>query len=264
MHNFSVTLLTNGSLLESHSDFLCNLRNKNRLHFSVSLDASTPEKNARTRGVNAFHRTLKGIKRLVELGYNVNVLCTLTSFFNIGELDEIAKLAHEYGVKQLQLTPLQPSGKGKKIFDDLRPSNHLLTKLLQKVPEISNNRHINIGVGFGKCYDETFDERKNYNLLPCKAGITQISVTSNGDVYPCNALNIYMGNILKQSIDFIMNDSEGAKRIQYITCQTIKHHSLCNKCNYSKMCTGGCRGIGYGYFDDVLAPDIYCDHIHTN
>ena len=264
VHNFSVTVLTNGSLLESHSEFLCNLPNKNRLRFSVSLDASTPEKNEKTRGANTFQRTLKGIELLVKLGYNVNVLCTLTSFFDIGELEQLAKLAHGYGAKQLQLTPLQPSGQGKQIFDDFRPSNHLLTNLLQVIPEVSSNSHINIGVGFGKCYDDSFDERKNYNLLPCKAGITQISVASNGDVYTCNALNIYMGNILKQSIDLIMNDSEGAKRIQYITCQTIKEHSLCNKCDYNKMCTGGCRGIGHGYFDDVLAPDIYCDRIHLN
>ena len=264
VNNFSVTVLTNGSLIESHSDFLRNLPNKKRLQFSVSLDASTPEKNAKTRGTNAFQLTVKGIELLVELGYKVNVLCTLTSYFDINELEQLAKLTHEYGAKQLQLTPLQPSGHGKEIFDDFRPSSCLLTSILQLIPEVSRNSHVNIGVGFGKCYDDTFDKRKSYNLLPCKAGITQISITSNGDVFPCNALNIYMGNIKKEPIDFIMNDSEGAKQIHYITCQTIKEHSVCSKCDYNKMCTGGCRGIGYGYFDDVLAPDVYCDRIQLD
>lgn len=261
---FSVTMLTNGSLLESHSDFLCNFPSKNRLRFSVSLDASTTEKNAKTRGANAFQSTLNGIELLVKFGYKVNVLCTLTSFFDVNELHRLAKFVSNVGVKQLQLTPLQPVGYGKKIFDSLRPSNQLLEQLLKEIPDVSNNNSINIGTAFGKCYDDTLVQGKSYNLLPCKAGITQISVASNGDVYPCNALKIYMGNILKQPLNFIMNNSEGAKKIQYISSQTIKNHPLCTKCEYDKMCTGGCRGIGYGYFGDALAPDIYCDCIHLN
>lgn len=261
VQKFSVTVLTNGSFIESHLDFLRHLPNKTRLRFSVSLDASTAEKNAKTRGIDTFQRSLKGIKLLTDLGYKVNVLCTLTCFFELNELNLLAGLVKEHGAGQLQLTPLQPCGNGKAIFEKLKPTNKLLDNLLHVIPSVSCDNSINIGIGFGKCYDEVLDEKKRYNLLPCKAGITQISVSSNGDVYPCNALSIYMGNILEQSIEFILHDSEGAKEIHRIASRTVKENKMCGECEYNTRCTGGCRGIGYGYFGDVLAPDVYCDHL---
>ena len=261
---FSVNLLTNGSLIKDHIQFLSEIEKKNRLRFSVSLDSGNPIVNRLTRGEGAFERSFEGIKLLIELGYQVSVLCTITNSYSIEELNTLIKTIYKIGGKQVILTPLQPMGLAKEQFDKLRPSNKLLDDLLEVIPKMTKKYGVNIGVGFEKCYNEkTGHSSKPTYLLPCKAGITQISVRVNGDVYPCNTLEVFMGNILNDSIDFILNDSEGAIKIKQLTQCTIQGHSMCNNCKYEKECTGGCRGIGYGYTDDLCAPSIYCDQLKS-
>ena len=259
---FSVTVLTNGSLIKSHIPFLSKLKKKNRLHFSVSLDSGNPEVNKLTRGEGAFYSSLEGIKLLIQMGYQVTVLSTVTNKYSVKELETLAEVISMNGGKQINLTPLQPVGLAKNKFDEMRPSNELLNALSACIPELTQKYGINIGTGFEKCYtEEEKDNKQTAYLLPCRAGITQISIRVNGDVYPCNSLEIYMGNILKDSIDFILNESEGAIKINQLSKKTIKEHPMCNNCKYADRCTGGCRGVAFGYTGDLYAPDIYCDQL---
>lgn len=259
--NFSTTVLTNGSLVKNHAEFLKGFQNKKRLHFSVSLDSGKPERNAMTRGINSFEASLNGIELLIKWGYSVTVLSTVTSYYKIEDLKSLIRKIVCAGGKQINLTPLQPCGMAKSQFDILKPSTELLKNIEDIIPILNKKYGINIGKGFGKCYSIDDETAQEYYLLPCKAGITQISIRSNGDVYPCNALEIYMGNIFRDDIDYILKCSEGAQLIRRVSKEKISAHTICEKCKYNRKCTGGCRGVAYGGTGDIYHPDIYCDQL---
>lgn len=260
--NFSTTLLTNGSLIPEHIEFLKQFKNKNRLHFSVSLDSGNPERNMLTRGEGTFELSLEGIEKLIDLGYKVNVLSTITSYYDVTDLKNLVRKVIRAGGNQINLTPLQPCGVAKNEFDMLRPSVNMLCEIEKIIPELQSKYGINIGTGFGKCYSTDEQTNSECYLLPCKAGITQISIRSNGDVYPCNALEIYMGNLFKDDIDYILEHSEGAQLIRHISKEKISTHTKCKKCRFNRNCTGGCRGVAYGGTGDIYHPDIYCDQLN--
>ena len=257
--NFSTTVLTNGSLIKEHLEFLSGIKNKNRLHFSVSLDSGIAERNMITRGRGSFDLSLDGIESLIHLGYHVNVLSTVTSHYEVSDLKTLIRKLVMIGGKQINLTPLQPCGMAKDCFDVLKPSIEMLNELDRVIPELQEKYGINIGTGFGKCYSVDNPTNSECYLLPCKAGITQISIRANGDVYPCNALDIYMGNIFVDDIDDILEHSAGAQLIHHISREKISAHPKCTECKYNSNCTGGCRGVAYGGTGDAYHPDIYCD-----
>lgn len=258
MRDFSVSLLTNGTLITKHSQFLSKMPKKQRVHFLVSLDASSQRLNGLTRDDESFLEVIDGIKFLVKQGFDVNIMCTLTKY-NSGE-DEIlnlVKLAKKLRVNHVGFFPVQPAGLGKKVFEYLHPDKDCLEKLLQKLPQISAEYQINLGLGYEKCYDEKLQGSAR-TLLPCKAGITQISIHNNGDVFPCNTLNLLMGNVFESSLDYILNESEGAKQIRLLSKSTMVRNPLCRDCKYINNCNGGCRAIAYGYSGDLYAPSYYC------
>ena len=262
-NNFSTTVLTNGSLVKDHVEFLKNYQNKKRLRFSVSLDSGKLDRNEITRGINSFDSSLNGIELLNKWGYSVTVLSTVTNYYEIEDLKSLIRKIVSIGGKQINLTPLQPCGMAKSQFDILKPSIRLLNEIEDIIPKLSRKYNINIGKGFGKCYINDNTTHREFHLLPCKAGITQISIRSNGDVYPCNALEIYMGNIFKSDIDYILERSEGAQLIHRISKEKISTHTICANCKHNRNCTGGCRGVAYGETGDIYHPDIYCDQLST-
>ena len=259
--NFSTTVLTNGSLIKDHVKFLDDFKNKKRLHFSVSLDTGKSERNVFTRGANSFESSLDGIEILIKCGYSVTVLSTVTSYYEIDDLKTLIRKIISVGGKQVNLTPLQPCGMAKSQFDTLKPSIELLNNIEEIIPRLNRKYNINIGKGFGRCYSDNEEANSECYLLPCKAGITQVSIRSNGDVYPCNALEIYMGNIFKDDIDYILEHSDGAQLIRHISKEKISTHKKCQNCRFNHNCTGGCRGVAYGATGDVYHPDIYCDQL---
>lgn len=259
---FSTTILTNGSLISKHIAFLKNQEKKTRIKFSVSLDLPYEDANRKTRGKNTLQGTLEGINNLVNMEYFVTVLSTVTSHTTIEDVQELVRLLKRIGVCRVVFSPLHPTGRAKKIFNSLRPSNLILAQINNLKDSLSKKYGISIGSGYDICYDEVYDCNKDYSLLSCKAGITQISIKTNGDVYPCNALSIYMGNIFYDDLNYILHESEGAKIIHDIRSHHIYDNAMCERCIFSHSCTGGCRGMGYGYFNDISAPTPYCEHWH--
>ena len=105
---------------------------------------------------------------------------------------------------------------------------------------------------------------KNYDpRLPlCIFARENITVTPNGDVYPCTpspgvyrAGGLQFGNVFEQGLKprlqdgaFLSMQCKGVHAIE-------EHDPKCGACKYFKHCTGGCRLSAYALCKDSLAHD---------
>src|SRR5712692_7505820 len=66
--------------------------------FQVSLDGARPETNDPIRGAGSFRKSLEGLRRLADLGFDVS-LTTVVTKQNLAELPDLTILAKTYGAR---------------------------------------------------------------------------------------------------------------------------------------------------------------------
>jgi radical SAM protein with 4Fe4S-binding SPASM domain len=89
----------------------------------------------------------------------------------------------------------------------------------------------------------------------CAAGMPNgyLTILPNGDVIPCMLLQVKLGNVRKESITQIWNNSQVLLR--------LRNRNLlegeCGRCTYKDKCAG-CRGRAYEETGNMLATDMGC------
>ena len=86
----------------------------------------------------------------------------------------------------------------------------------------------------------------------CPCGTSSFRILANGEVSPCTYLHISGGNILKNSIDNIMNSSV------FKALRERKLVGKCIECPVSSVCKGGCGGATYTKYKTFDKPDPLC------
>lgn len=107
----------------------------------------------------------------------------------------------------------------------------------EHMPEFVSDSGINTALGFRN---------------GCGAGKKIISVSSNGDIYPCHmfyGMDYKMGNALKDEIAVVTLKYDGP----YPAAKREK----CSKCEYVNMCAGGCEY--QGYLADLKNENYLCE-----
>jgi radical SAM protein with 4Fe4S-binding SPASM domain len=89
----------------------------------------------------------------------------------------------------------------------------------------------------------------------CPAGTHYFGIRPNGDVTPCPYLPVFGGNLARQPLRDIWNDSEPFVRIR----QRKALGGRCGACELNPLC-GGCRARAYGTTGDYMAEDPLCTH----
>ncbi|MBU4204639.1 SPASM domain-containing protein [Patescibacteria group bacterium] len=87
----------------------------------------------------------------------------------------------------------------------------------------------------------------------CLPGITEIFINNIGNVYPCTMMPILLGNIRKNNLKEIWNNSQFLLKIR--DRKNLK--GSCEKCFLQRVC-GGCRAAAFGEYGDYFAEDPYC------
>jgi SynChlorMet cassette radical SAM/SPASM protein ScmF len=107
-------LETNG--MEIDDDLARHLARSDMRNISVSLDGAVPETHDRIRGGRGFfERTIRGIRSLVNAGFQPQLILTLMRA-NVGEMSAFFDLARTLGAGSVKLNILQPVLEGEKIF----------------------------------------------------------------------------------------------------------------------------------------------------
>lgn len=88
----------------------------------------------------------------------------------------------------------------------------------------------------------------------CQAGATMAHVDGRGNVYPCSALPVVLGNLSRLGLDEIWAQRERATLRSLIETPG----PLCASCGDYPVCRGGCRGLAYVVNKSWEGPDPAC------
>lgn len=255
--NIRFTITTNGTLLnEENMDYI----NNNMDNIVLSIDGSK-ETNDRMRytinNKGTYDLILPKIKRMVEKrGDKAYYLRGTFTKFNKDFSKDVLHLA-EQGFRNLSVEPV------------VAPKEEKYALSLEDLPEINEQYDLLEKAYFDKQGSneafEFFHFKMNLQKNPCQekralgcgAGVEYISITPEGEVYPCHQFagipEFKMGNIWD------------SKKLDEKTALLFKNASvdnkpLCKSCWAKYYCSGGCHANAYNENNDLLTPyELGCE-----
>jgi mycofactocin radical SAM maturase len=220
----------------------------------VSLDGATAEVNDHVRGPGSFDTAIRALRNLRDAGFTdakISVVCTRQ---NIGQLDEFAALAEEYGAT-LRLTRLRPSGRGADVWDELHPLpeqqrvlyDWLLARGARGEEVLTGDSFFHLA-GFG-------ESLPGLNL--CGAGRVVCLIDPVGDVYACPFAiheNFLAGNVLTGG---------GFQQVWqtsplFADLRSPQTGGACTRCAHYDACRGGCMAAKFFTGLPLDGPDPEC------
>ncbi|MEW6109419.1 MAG: radical SAM protein [Nitrospirota bacterium] len=253
---FDIYLLTNGTIIDSSK--ARDLSGFGVKGVQVSMEG--PEEiHESIRGKGSFTSSVRGIRNLLDEGMKVTLNVTLSEL-NSGCLTDLIGLSSELGVQRLGFSRLVPSGRGETMLSSML-SPEGVKNLYEELFSIkTNGLEIVTGDPVASQLSEKVEPNHNGSipLGGCAAGISGITILSDGTLMPCRRMNIAIGNIRKDSLREIWATSEilGSLRAK------SRYKGKCRDCKRWANCRG-CRAIAYAYSramgeDDFLAEDPQC------
>ncbi|MBQ7704689.1 MAG: radical SAM protein [Selenomonadaceae bacterium] len=227
---FKNKLMTNATLItEKNIEKIVGLFDS----IKISLDGSTAEKHDFYRGRGSYERTIKAVELLEKFGADFSFAMVVTK----NNCGDISAMAEKWGGR-LIFQPLFPLGNakdnknlyltGKDYFDALKAAG--------VVPFVDLQTKVQV-------------------ILKCALGDAEISVSSSGEVYPCQLLHhdiFKIGNLKENSFDEIYN-SEKLYKFKMHTADCIEK---CKDCDLKLICGGACQAR---HFSETGSLDIAGD-----
>jgi len=209
----------------------------------VSIDGSCSAIHDQFRGRGTFDRAIAAVRLLVEMGVTVVLRLTICRE-NKDDTGNYVRLAHELGVRAAYLRRALPIGNYQN-GDVLRPEE--LYAAFKDA--FDQGKKFGIHVGSADYFSQLeFDrrerdkaekniaERPNQILSGCSIGIDAFYLTQDGKVLFCPYLPVYCGDLTKQSLSDVWDNSEMMNISRNIRWnQTGK----CAACRFRMSC-GGC------------------------
>ncbi len=272
-------IITNGLLLSEEN--ARKLIDAGLDYIKVSIDSASPEVHDSLRGNGSWERAIQGIKNSVKAGLMTGIAFTLTRA-SVKELPDVIDLAKSLGVKRIILFNFVPSGRGRYVahldlggieresvleqafnetYNLLIDSNGIeisttapqgpriaMSKILSRIPSKNWLKAVKKLTAYGR-----IQALAGILSEGCSAGITVISIRSNGDVKPCDLMPITIGNIKKKSFKDVWLRNDCLRRLR--NRKNVK--GWCASCPFLVNC-GGCRSRAYAYFGDLFESDPNC------
>lgn len=88
----------------------------------------------------------------------------------------------------------------------------------------------------------------------CSAGNSILAILSNGDLVPCRRLPIKIGNLVKDNLIDLCNNSEILKNV----LNSDNLDTNCFSCYYKTSCNGGLKCLSYAVTGNFNKKDLNC------
>jgi radical SAM protein with 4Fe4S-binding SPASM domain len=234
-------LLSNGTLIDEKNVAriaeCCDL-------IKISLDGATEKTHSVTRGANNFVKVTKAIDLLKKHGANVLVAMTVTR----RNLHEIPKLVERYG----SLLTFQP------FFHAGRGSSH--TDLALSGKEYYDALYLTPGVKPMGAIEKVLSRARTRGIFKCAIGDSEISISHNGDVFPCQMLDAPLflaGNVHEAPLKDIYNKSKVLEEVRQLNVNSIRG---CESCPVRLICGGACRARTFHENGEIHISGDFCEY----
>lgn len=243
----NITLLDNNTIKE-----LNKFKKLKRIKFS--LEGVTPQVNDSIRGKGTFNKITTNLRLLqAKSNFKIDLMFTLLKN-NIKEVPGIFSFCKEYRLDGFILERFIPLGQGKLMEKEVLPKEewrNLVELVLDFCQASCSEEDI---INFKAFWIKLPHRNKKPALLgaPCAVGADGLCIMPNADVFPCRRFNLSVGNLLKQELTDIWQNSEVLKATR--DKQNLK--GKCNSCEIANC--RGCRALAYALTGDYLAEDQQC------
>ncbi|PKK92290.1 MAG: hypothetical protein CVV64_02430 [Candidatus Wallbacteria bacterium HGW-Wallbacteria-1] len=248
---FPTRILSSGVLLDSSR--AQSLRKAGLRIVQISIEG-TREIHDSIRGEGNFDRALEGAVNARNAGLEVTFSMTV-SRENQHCINEVFNLAQKYA-DRVGFHRIIVAGQARNIGDAmLSPSEW--KGVLARINKLRRGAGIDVPFRdplWTPFLTSRFFARIARNVISgCSAGFNQLTLDSDGTVYPCRRLPIELGNITHGTLLQIWRESEVIARLRDRSLLKGK----CGKCKLKYLC-GGCRAVPYATHGDYLDQDPQC------
>ncbi len=263
-----VAMATNGTMVTE--EIARRAKEAGVLRASISIDGARPETHDGFRGIpGSFQRALEGAAHLQEQGIEVQFNMTVTKH-NVGEIDDIVRLALERGAKAVHLFMLVPVGCGVQIADEKMLPAEEYERVLNWFYDQAQTVPLEFKATCAPHYFRVMLQRakqegrrvtfQSHGMAAmtkgCLAGTAVCFISRVGQVQPCGYLPVAAGNVREQPLSRIWREAELFAALR----DPGRLEGKCGACEYKTVCAG-CRARAYGVTGDYLAEEPYCIHV---
>lgn len=209
----------------------------------ISLDGSTAEKHNFYRGNGSYEKTIKAIELLDKFNSNISLAMVVTK----NNCSDIASMAQKWGGR-LTFQPLFPLGNAKK-NENLYLSGREYFDVLKSAGVVP----------YADLRNMIKSHTATKNVLKCALGDAEVSISSSGDVYPCQLLHydiFKVGNLKDKSFDEIYNSKE-MERFKMHTADCI---TKCRNCDLKLLCGGACQARHFSETGNLDVTGNFCEY----
>jgi heme b synthase len=274
-----VALATNGTLIDEPMAQAIVDSGIRRVAISIDgADEITHDSFRRQPG--SLAAALNGFRHLRKFGMSMQINCTVTKH-NIHQIDRLYAMALELGADAVHLFMLVPVGCGVQIAESNMLPAAEYERVLNWMYDKSKAGDIHLKATCAPHYFRVLRQRAaadhirvepahshgkpgaghpgggNHNMAAmtkgCLAGSAICFVSHTGEVFPCGYLPVSAGNVRRQKMSEIWNDSAVFGRLRDVDALEGK----CGLCEFNKICLG-CRARAYYATGNYMAEEPYC------
>lgn len=262
-NGMKVTVNSNGSLFNEKR--LQSLIDAGVSGFQLNVDGVNAETHDSFRGIpGLFQKNMDLLTWLKNTDLDVQVATHITTR-NINQVTAIMQLLHTKGVPRHSLVRVVNAGRARE-NPGILPSKENWVAFIKEVTghleEVSQfiflpslpAAYYHEAVGIQQ-YQQW---RKDGHISLCLAGITNVIITPQGDVRPCDtSIRTSLGNVRTQSLSEIWRTSPVLERMRDLTKADFVP---CNMCTFSQVCVAGCMAQSWQIEQggDVWPADDMC------
>lgn len=222
---------------------------------SLSLDGRDGDAHDTFRGVKgSFESVMNASKILTDVALPFQINTTVTRL-NVEDLGAIYSLVQAIGAVAWHIFLLVPVGRGEGL-----KGKELDTGKYEEVLEwlygIEKQGELEIKVTCAPHYYRIVKEKGDSpKSAGCLAGKSFMFISHRGTAQPCGYLEIPSGDIKKDGVKKVWDESPVFNQLRDLSHYTGK----CGGCRYLKIC-GGCRARAHELYGDFLGEEPYCSY----
>lgn len=255
-----IRINTNGTLIDNK--IAKALADSKVYHVQVSIDGDKKTHDL-IRGRGNFDKAIRGVKLLIKEGVNTSIRMTLMNC-NRKKVKSVFDLASSLHVKRFSIGRGICSGRFKEHKKELYIKKEDYFSAIKEAFELARNKKIDF-----YCTDPLsifIDEKRLKEIIHkfnpakyiggCIAGIAQFFISATGKIYGCGMLDIEAGDLRKQKIREIWDNSKLFKLLRKRRDGIVKD-DFCSSCKFLSIC-GGCQAAAYYNNKKLLTKDPFC------
>ena len=238
-----VVMESNGMLIDD--DLAAFLREQRTDFISISLDGATPDTHDTMRGVKgSFERTVNGIRALVKVGYQPQVICSIHKG-NIDEVPALLEMSEALGCGSLKLNIIQRVGRGDRFADQNGLSIERILEFNRYVEE--ELRHTTKLLIYLDVPPAFHSIRRLLDDSGRCAVLNILGILSSGDVSMCgigvNVPDLVYGHIATDNLADIWKNHPGLQDLREKI--PYRFEGICSTCIHNTRCFGKCVANNY-------------------